>query len=211
MRIENIGRKLLNKKNFCFFSIISFFPILISICFLGIKLKKIESLEEEIENIYKEAKNSYFLRKVKNNFFKKYLRFDPYFIDKNIENISFMKTDINIIKRLLNHPAFIISQKLKNRLSFLEEGQNKLFFEEKKINYCLNFKESIVQQKKEVEVEKRDIKKLLSIIEDVSIGEYNPVDLSPFFQIQRITLTKKSKNSFILNNLSLIKREFYEN
>ncbi|KPK33206.1 MAG: hypothetical protein AMS24_01810 [Chlamydiae bacterium SM23_39] len=211
MWIESIGKKLFIKKNFYFFLLFSFIPILTSTLILGIKIKKIKSLEKQFERVYDKATKSYFSRKIKKNFFKKYQKFDPYFVTNNIESLIFMNDNKNKIKIILTHPAFASSKKLKKRRSFLEGGQNKLFFKENKTSSCLNFKESIEQQQNEIEVERDDIKRILAILEDVSISEYNPIDRSPFFQIQRITITKKNKNSFILNNLSLIKREFYEN
>lgn len=192
--------------NFLIF--LSFTIIIFSSIFYFLKIKQIEKKEIKIKEIYDIAKNSKDIRFLKKEFFLKYKKTDPYFLDKHLKSFSFKKEELKNLKKIIKEPAFSNSEKLKEKIKFLEN--NKLIFFEKNIEKNSFIKEVEESLKKEIEVNSEDIKKILSFLEGVSISKYIPFKNSPYIIIKRFSLIKE-KEKLNLKNLSIIKREMYEN
>jgi hypothetical protein len=86
------------------------------------------------------------------------------------------------LQSLLYHPAFPESQAIKNRLALLNE--NKLAFTEEKIEVSSQMKEVEEKQRYPVQMDENDLKQILSLIEDVPIENYLPVEKSPQLMIK---------------------------
>ena len=104
-------------------------------------------------------------------------------------------------------------EELKERLGFLKEGKNKLLFVEEGIERSGSLQEVEEKCKYPVEMNEEDLKKLLSVVEEVKIGSNLPPDNAPQLIIKNFELLKKptlgSEDVFEVH-LSIIKRETLE-
>jgi len=202
--LNDIKIKILNIKFF------AFIPIIFVFIFLYFKMENIKKREENIKRIYEKGKETITIRSLKKNFIFKYKNSkDPYFMDKYLKDYIFKKKEIERLKKLVSHPAFSFNKNLKKRLNFLQ-NENKLSFKEVNIEANSFLKEIEEKQKRQIEENETDIKKLLSFFENRSIDKYVHFKNSSHMIIKRFSIIKR-KNGLILDNLTVIKREFYEN
>jgi hypothetical protein len=172
------------------------------------RLQELETLEEEIVRVEKKAshfqewqqKESSFLTSLKNS--------DHFYIDKHLETLVFLETEAKKIEALLLENDQ--DEGLKKRAQFLTQPTNHLLFAEERIRQHEPFQEAEEKQQHPVEMNEEDLKKLLSLIEGVTIWPYGPKENRPQLIITDFQLTKKElssqENVFVIN-LQLLKRE----
>jgi hypothetical protein len=207
MILKKIKIKIFYKNILIF---LSFALLFFSFLFSYFKFEKVKKIEKEISEIYKKGKDSTTIRSLKKEFFLKFLKKDPYFIDKHLKSFTFRRKEIKNLEKLLLEPAFIESTLLKERLNFLKGEKNKLFFKQQSIKSNLFLKETQEIQKREIEIDEEDIKRILSFFENVKISNHLPFKNSPHMIIKRFSYLRDDK-TLKLKNLSIIKRDFYEN
>ncbi|MES2345821.1 MAG: hypothetical protein V4494_07790 [Chlamydiota bacterium] len=137
------------------------------------------------------------------NFISKMKNTDHFYIDKNLESLLFLESEIAQLE-LQADPL------LKKRLHFLKEGSNKLLFAEEEIRRGDIFQEIEERLQHPVEMNTDDLKKVLCLIEDIPIPPFSPPANAPQMIIKNFELIKKpiSKDQEVyVINLQLIKRE----
>lgn len=146
-------------------------------------------------------------RKEIKNFITQKTAFDKFFIDNNLENLSFLEKEKQTLSKILLHPAFSNSHELKKRLDFINRGKNRLNFAEENIKKTTLIKEIDEVQLNPIEIDETDLQKLLSIIEGTYISYFSPKKDSPQLIIKNFSISKERGNVFSLN-LKLLKREY---
>lgn len=147
--------------------------------------------------------------KSRNRFLKTYQSADPSFLSIAFEKLVFLKSEIETLKVIYGHPAFQSCPAVKERLLRLTKGDNRLSFFEKKRESSSVIEEVHYKQQMPVEVSGEDMKNILSLIEGVAIGSYQPPLLRPqlvirFFDLKRDALF--GRECYFLE-MDLIKRE----
>ena len=130
---------------------------------------------------------------------------DPYFIDNNLETLAFLEDETKALDNLNSSVGFLKNFELKSRYDFLKK-QNKLKFFEENTKTSLLTKETDESLINPIQINEKDLQKLLSIIEDIEINGFKPIDKAPQFIIKKFDL-QKNKSCFSLD-LKLVKREF---
>lgn len=133
---------------------------------------------------------------------------DPAYLEKEIESLRFLQTEVHKIQALLHTEPN--NESLQHRLNFLLEGQNHLRFRLQNFQRAGKFQEIQAIQEHPVELNREDLKKLLARIENVPIGEYKPGLHPPDLIIKNFELIRKplpSNEEVFLIHLELIKRE----
>ncbi|MGC1879483.1 MAG: hypothetical protein WA678_08935, partial [Rhabdochlamydiaceae bacterium] len=174
-------------------------------------LQKLGGLEEEMERIHAkmvvfqetERKESFLLASLKNP--------DPHYLDKNVETLTFLLTEIKKLEAIqLENPE---EEQTGKRLQMLKNGSNQLRFSEEQIHSNELFRETEEKQQHPVELNEEDLKKLLCLIEGVTIWPYGPKEGRPQLIIKDFKLEKKELSShekvFVVS-IQLIKRENLE-
>jgi hypothetical protein len=146
----------------------------------------------------------------KERFLAKRKHADPYFLSTKLEAISFLGTEADELRSWLAHPAVSNKEPLKQRLKFLEGKSNHLAFQEDDIQISKLYKETVEKQHDFVELDEKDLKSLLTLIEEVPSEDVN-VDLTPQLIISEFALHKKNTplhGQVLEIKMDLFKREF---
>lgn len=166
------------------------------------------NLADEMQRIYIKSAQLETLHQKENDFLASLKNPDHFYIDKHLETLYFLEPEIKKIEALLlDSPN---DESLKKRLHFLKEGPNRLLFSEIQTRQQSRFQEVEEKQQRLVEMNEEDLKKILSLIEGVTIWPYGPKEKRPQLIIKDFQLSKKeiSSEEFVYAiNMHLIKRE----
>lgn len=177
--------------------------------FFGIQ--KLDQLEKEMERVQtkmtlfqeNQKKESFLLSSLKNP--------DPQYLDKHIETLTFLLPEIKKLETILFENQE--EEQISKRLQFLKDEGNRLRFSEEQIRSNELFREIEEQQQHPIELNEEDLKKLLCLIEGVTIWPYGPKEGRPQLIIKDFKLTKKAISShekvFVIS-MQFIKRENLE-
>jgi tyrosyl-tRNA synthetase len=186
-------------------------PFLIFLFHFFFGLQKLEQLEGEMERIHtkmivmqeSQKKESALLSSLKNP--------DPQYLDKHVEPLTFLLPEIKKLEMIqLENPE---EEHIAKRLQLLKDGGNRLCFSEEQIRANELFRETEEKQQQPIELNEEDLKKLLCLIEGVTIWPYGPKEGRPQLIIKDLKLTKKelSPNEKVyVVMMQLIKRENLE-
>lgn len=178
-------------------------PLLTSLLFFSLENQKIEENYEKLLVLQKinkkqEEKNIFLINNSK-----------PDYLENTLKSLSFLKNEKQKWKIFLSQIE--PSPSMKEQASFLEEGGNSLEFEKGESKKGPIFIETILKQKKPVELNKDDLKSLLCLIENVSIPPYTPKIGIPQLLITSFELKKKNifetEEKVYSLEMQLIKRE----
>lgn len=136
---------------------------------------------------------------------------DPHYLDKYVETLTFLLPEIKRLEAIHNESPD--DEQIFKRLHFLKEGENRLLFSEEQIRSNELFREIEEKQQSPIELNEEDLKKLLCLLEGVTIWPYGPKEGKPQFIIKDFKLSKKELNSrekVYVVSLQLIKRENVE-
>jgi hypothetical protein len=172
------------------------------------QMESLSFLEERIEKANNKAVQYALNKKREERFFAQMKDIDYFYLDKHVETLTFLEPEI---KRL---EAILLSEEqdepLKKRLHHLTEGPNRLGFLEEVSRSSDRVREAELKLKKPVELNDEDLKKMLSLIEGVSIGGSRLVSKRPQLIIKNFELTKKPlsyQEGVYIINFQMIKRE----
>lgn len=186
-------------------------PFFIFLFQFGSGIQQLSQLEEEMERIHartvmvqeSQRKESALLAALKTP--------DLHYLDKNVENLTFLLPEIKKLEAILaENPD---DDQLIKRLQFLKEGNNRLVFSEEQIRTNAVFREIEEKQQRPVEMNEEDLKKLLCLIEGITIWPYGPKEGRPQLIINDFKLSKKeisSQEKVFVVSMQLIKRENLE-
>lgn len=209
MLFERIGKIFFLKMRPSFFFLLLFSPVLAATLFLFMDYSNLQQLQERFNRALCNEKIALAKKLRKERFLTAYGQANPYFLDKQVESISLLGEEKVRLESLCNHPAFPPHPSLKERLKLIEA--NKLAFIEEDIRSSKNVKETKEKLKNPVQMSEKDLQKVLSVIERVSIGIYSPSIESPQLLITKLHL-RNQKTSLQTDTLevdmNLMKREF---
>ena len=201
MNLEKLKKSLLIKKYFYLYVVVSITPLLVSFTYSLIKYDNINYQSQQLTDLENLTIKSLSKRKNISLFVKKHSILDPYYLDNNLENILFMKNEIDFLQQLRKNPLFAQKESLKRRYEFLTSNENKLKFAEENIKTSSLVKEVDEVLLNPVQIDQNDLRILLSKIENS-----DPIIPTPQLIITHFDL--KKENSFYTLNLKLLKREF---
>jgi len=204
---KKIGTYCLHNKNIISIFAIAFL-LMFSISFNAYsKFLKLQNSLTKLKYFEHIATGSIDQRKKVKQFIDEKTSYDKFFIDNNLENLSFLENEKTILSKLVSHPAFANSEQIKNRLHFLAKDKNRLKFAEENTNKTNLINETDESQLFSIEIDETDLQKLLSTIEGVSMNDFTAKDASPQLIIKNFLLTKEKENAFSLD-LKILKREY---
>lgn len=175
--------------------------------FLFSEKQATELFQDQFSSIALKAKTAFAKKIRKEKFLETHKNSAPYFLDKEIESLSFLENEKARLKSWFAHPAIANKDALKKRLSFLESHQNYLSFADDEIQISKTYKETLEKQRERVEVDSDDLKNLLALIEETS----EESNLRPQLVICDFFLKKKTtelQNEVYELKMDLLKREF---
>jgi len=204
---EQIGRFFFEKNRVWLFFSLLVFPFFLLFGVLAPRYFALHETEKTFDAAALRGRGALEKRIEKDLFLNRYSNFEPYFIDQCLEALPLLQSNLSELHAMKNHPACKNREALTKRIAFLEGPENRLSFAEETIRSSKRIKETEERLLHPVEVDAKDLERLLSLIEDVAIGGCVPDQTSPQLIIQDFVLTKKNNAIYELN-LSLLKREF---
>jgi hypothetical protein len=136
---------------------------------------------------------------------------DHFYIDKNLETLSFLEPEIESLKSMLNNPNFPDDDNIKKRIETLTGNGNSMVFTEGVVQSTPIFQEVTETLVHPIEVNVNDLRRILCNIEGIALGDCVPTPDRPQLMILDFKIDKKNvseKNEVFLLNLKLLKREF---
>ena len=133
---------------------------------------------------------------------------DPHYLDKNVETLTFLLPEVKKFEAILSETPG--DDQIARRLQFLKEGGNRLVFSEEQIRTHEMFREVEERQQHPVEMNEEDFKKLLCLIEGVTIWPYGPKEGRPQLIVTDLKLSKKelpNQEKVYAVSMNLLKRE----
>ncbi|HLB53025.1 MAG TPA: hypothetical protein VJK48_04885 [Chlamydiales bacterium] len=186
-------------------------PILIATLFLFMQNRNLEELEELFIGASRKAKTAFERKQKKERFLGRYLYANPYFLNEQIESIVFLQREKQQIQALFSHPASVDKDLLQERLAFLSGNENRFSFIEENIRFSKEMKETEEKQRYPVQMDEDDLKKVLSIIENIPIGLHTPISSSPQLLIRELRMKRLQtplQTEVFEVEMELHKREF---
>lgn len=133
---------------------------------------------------------------------------DLHYLDKHVESLSLLLPEIKKLETL--HNEYPDDVGIAKKWQGLKSSANKIRFSEEQIRSKAPFREVEEKQEQPVEMNEEDLKRLLCLIEGVSIWPYGPKEGKPPLIIKDLKLSKKEllgKEKTFVVTLELIKRE----
>ncbi|MBX9744904.1 MAG: hypothetical protein K2X08_06825 [Chlamydiales bacterium] len=211
MIFESIGRFFLLMLKPIFLFLIASLPLVLTSIYIVQKRLDLLSLQTQYEATLVKAYKSLNQRAEKERFISRYSETENYFLDHHIESLQLLQDEILWLQAYEHHPALAEKNLAKERLKRLSAGNNQISFLEEGIKKAQLYQETEEKMKKPVEVNETDLKKLLSLIENVEIGPYQPHPKSPQMIITNFSLKRRNspfKQETFEVKLDLLKREF---
>lgn len=213
MRIE-MGWNLPNipqKRLIAYLMVAGALPVFFVLFHLFGKMGELDQLDLRLEEVHQQA----FVRERKQSLNmivrRHYQEADRFYIDKQLETLSFLGPEIEMLQKLVNNKYFAGDETVKKRLDYLAGPDNKLLFSESNVQKYPLFQETVVALVHPVEVNLDDLKKILALVEGESIGPYHPAPHRPQLIVLDFKLDKKEpteNNDVFQLNLKLLKRDF---
>ncbi len=206
--LERLGKFCFSKKKPFLFYLTLIFPILIASFYSFIQYKKMIHFEQLFSTTCKKGKMAIIRKQKKESFIQRHKNANPYFLDEYIESITFSKPEIEELNKIIQHPALFDKKGIEARLDFLTKGANRLKFMEEAIRSNNTIKETEEKQRHPVQMDDEDVKKFLTMIEDID-SEGTPCH--PQFIITDFRLETKQtplKTNIFEIEMQFLKREF---
>lgn len=191
--------------------VVALLPVLISSAYVMSRLKNLDNLNQEYDSL-KETLLFKDQRQASNKKVRAYFKdADHFYIDKELESLSFLEPEIEVLQKIVSQKNFPDDEGIKKRLEFLSSTGNDLVFNEGVVQNYGPFQEVLETQSHSVEINLNDLKRILSRIEGVEIGENEIPHNRPQLLILDFKLDKKTspdKNETYQLSMKLLKREF---
>lgn len=211
MIFETIGRCFLLRLQPIFLFLIVSLPLVLTSIYIAQKRLDLLSLQTQYEATLAKAYKSLNHRAKREKFISRYSETEKYFLDHHIESLPLLQDEILWLQAYEHHPALAEKNLAKGRLKHLSKENNQISFLEEGIKKSQFYQETEEKMKKSVEVNELDLKKILSLIENVQIGPCQPHPKSPQMIITNFSLKRKNspfKQETFEVKLDLLKREF---
>ncbi len=176
-----------------------------------LSMQKFNDLEEEMARILTKSSELQEVQQKENLLLASLKNPDPHYLEKNVESLIFLLPEMKKIETIQSES--MQDENLGKRIHFLKEGGNRLVFSEEQIRTNEIFRELEEKQQHPVEMNEEDLKKLLCLIEGITIWPYGPKERRPQLIIKDFKLSKKdlpSQEKVYVIAMQLIKREYLE-
>jgi len=133
---------------------------------------------------------------------------DRAYLGKQLESLTLLEPEVRRVQALLSHQKE--NHPLTLRLEFFKSGKNRIAFIEEKQRAAEHLQETEEKLQHPVELNEEDLKKLLVLIEGVTINPYSPVQGRPLLVFKEFDLVKQmapSEEEIYMVDFKLIKRE----
>lgn len=211
MFLERVGKICFYQLRPSFFYSLILLPVILSILYLFFQSVELFELQSNFNQSLEKGRVALERKALHDRFLKRYNHADPYFLDQQIESLLFLENESKEIRSLIQHPAVARVNLLEERLQFLLGEENRISFIEQNIRTSQNVKETEEKQRHPVQVDQKDLQKLLAILEDLNLGEHTPPDQTPQILIQNFHLQRQTtslETEVFSLEMSLLKREF---
>lgn len=198
----------LHSLKYCLFCCLAPLPLLYFIFHHYSTLSHLDELGKKIETIHVRKKEEERIQKKQHSLLVSLSESDPSYIDNHLETLVFLESEIKKLEALFSDTSTDVAS--ENRLRFLKGESNHLLFAEEKMRTKDKIREVTEKQQHPVEIHEEDLKKLLSLIEGMTIWPYGPKEGRPQLLIQDLHLTKNhpaGQDSVFVLSMQLIKRE----
>jgi hypothetical protein len=186
-------------------------PFFLCLFLFLFQMQKFNQIEGEMERIHAKTLHTEEIQRKESSLLASLKNPDPHYLDKNVETLTFLLPEVKKLETIqLENPE---EESIGKRLQFLKEGGNRLTFAEEQIRSNELFRELEEKQQHPVEMNEEDLKKLLCLIEGVTIWPYGPKEGRPQLIIKDFRLSKKelpSQEKVFVVSIQLIKRENLE-
>jgi hypothetical protein len=209
MFFEKMGRFLTTRLRPAFLFAALLLPLAAALLFLFLQLTEWQELQERLFKAAKKEKIAFERKERKERFLKRFSEVDPYFLDQKLAVFPLLVEEKQHLQSLLLHPAFPHHPILQDRLSFIEE--NHLTFKEENLQTNATLKEAEEKLRHPVQMDEKDLERLLSLLEDISIGDSHPASDSPQLIIRDFKMGKRKtplQTQVFEVEMNLLKREF---
>lgn len=150
-------------------------------------------------------------RQSQNNAVRQHYReTDHFYIDKHLETITFLESEIDSLQKLAANTNVGQSEQISKRLELLTNANSMQFTEGVVVNYPY-FQETMETLNHSVEVNLYDLQHVLAKIEGLEVGPHSPAPSRPQLIITDFKLEKKKvrdNNEVFQLQLKLLKREY---
>lgn len=190
MKLSFLKKYFSSSKILTYLSPLVLIPLVASFCFLYTKYQRISDLEEKvlfIQNKMEHNKKTIqeeerILSQIKKGNLENFL--------EKVRTLGFLIPEQQKWKMCLAQLG--PSLEIKEKYAFLETIDNKLEFAETSSQKTSLFIEKELSQQKPIRLNEEDLKNLLSSIEGISIGSYQPLEGSPQVIITSFSLEKST-------------------
>jgi len=190
MFLESIGKFCFSRIHPIFFYSFLLIPFILSGSYFLSRNAFQQQLEVRFREAAKSGKIAIERKSRKENFIKRYSNADPFFLDKHIESLLFLQNERSTISSMIHHPALTNKRTLQERLAFLNSETNRLSFTEEDIRTSARIKETDEKQRRAVQMSENDLQKVLATIEDIPIGQYEPIAKMPQLLVRDMKIKK---------------------
>lgn len=196
-----------------FWSLLAAAPIPFLLFFFNFVMgvQKLNHLEEEMERIHTRTVMAQEIERKESSLMASLKNPDPHYLDKNVETLTFLLPELKKLEMILaENPG---DEQIQKRLQFLKEGDNRLVFSEEQIRTGDTFREIEEKQQRSVEMNEEDLKKLLCLIEGITIWPYGPREGRPQLIIKDFKLVRKElspQEKVFVVSMQIVKRENLE-
>ena len=191
--------------------IVSPIPFLFFLCHFVSGIQKLAQIEEEMERIHLKTAHIEEIQRKESSLLTSLKSPDPHYLDKQLETQTFLLSEIKKLETIqAENPD---DEQIAKRLQFLKDGGNRLAFSEEQIRTHELFRETEEKQQHPIEVNEEDLKKLLCLIEGITIWPYGPKEGRPQLIIKDFSLSKKelpTQEKVYVVSMQLLKRENLE-
>ena len=164
-------------------------PLVYLLASFFLQWQNLNFLTEEMARIHQKSIRMQEWKKKEDGFLSWLEKADHFYIDKHLETLVFLEPEAKKMEMLLlENPQ---NETLKKRLHFLKEGGNRLLFSEEAIHQHNQFQETEEKQQHGIEINEEDLKRMLSLIEGITIWPYGPKESRPQLIIDDFKLVKK--------------------
>ncbi|MBI5272940.1 MAG: hypothetical protein HY861_03040 [Chlamydiia bacterium] len=192
-----------------FFFLSLLIPLLLGSGYLIVENVAFLQLEERLLYASRKGQAAIEKKQRKEAFIHKHANADPYFLDTQIEQLSFLGKERTKILYLMQYPSLTEKKALRERLETLASLNNRLSFAEKDIRSLGNIKEVEERQRHPVQIDETDLQKLCSILEGVPVHSFKPISGMPQLMICDIKIRKSAKSPYLeISDLNLLRRDW---
>jgi len=204
---KTIGRFFFEKKRISLFFALLCAPFALTSALLLFRFFQLHEAETMLDGAALQARSALEKRERKARFLERYGHSEPWFLNQHLETLPLLQAELKRLQQMVQHPACYKKANLLQRIAYLQGTQNRLGFAEESVHSSLRIKETQESLLHPVEIDGEDLNQLLSLIENRSIGGFQPHPASPQLLIREFQLSKKDASTYKLH-LSLLKREF---